>query len=503
MDFFVGFLSYLFDNIIKFLGSLYPTFSKINNFIGWLLPFLVTYQIAYFIIGLFFTRKFKKSNNYHKYGIVIAARNEEMVIGNLIDSIKKQDYPMELLTIFVVADNCTDKTAEIVRKKECICYERFDSERKTKGYALEYLFDKIEEDYGRDSFEGYFVFDADNLLKKDYIARMNDAFDSGEKIITSYRNIKNIDENWITMSYAVHWLRSIRQYHRARSFLRLATNIQGTGYLFSNEVVKNGWHYVSLTEDRGLTADAVAGGYRISYQDAAIFYDEQTPNYKVAYNQKLRWSKGLLINFHESGWKLFRNIFLGKKYARVKWNFEEKEENSIIKKILIGLKDRFIMFDTFMHLLPTNVINIFRWILVVLILRACYCYSMGIEDVNLFAGGTIVANLLRNIFDIHIHISTGSSALWQVILLGIWARLFYRMGAYVEHIIVPWYILFLERRRIKKMPISKIFVYSLLWPIFDIVGRYTTYIAVFKKVGWTPVPHTSKITIDDLNKSIK
>ena len=489
----------VFDSIIRFLGSLYPIFIVINNFIGKLLPALVTYRIFYLIIGLFFTRKFKKAKKQHKYGIVIAARNEETVIGNLIDSINKQDYPKDLLTIFVVADNCTDNTAKIARKKGCICYERFDDVHKTKGYALEYLFDKIEEDYGRDSFEGFFVFDADNLLKKDYISKMNDAFDSGEKIITSYRNIKNIDENWITMSFAVHWLRSIRQYHRARSFLRLATNIQGTGYLFSSEVVKDGWHYVSLTEDRGLTADAVAQGYRISYQDAAEFYDEQTPKAKVAYNQKLRWSKGLLINFKESGFKLFRNIILGKKYAKVKWSKQEKEEN-LFWRIMVGIKDRFIMFDTFMHLLPTNVINLFRWILVVLILKSCYCYSMGIESVEFFSGGTLLAQILRHFFSFKINISSVSSALWQVFLLGVWARLFYRIGAYIESIIVPWYILFLERKRIKKMPISKIFIYSLVWPIFDIVGRYTTYIAVFKKVGWTPVPHTSKITIDDLNK---
>ena len=117
------------------------------------------------------------------------------------------------------------------------------------------------------NFEGYFVFDADNLLQTDYISRMNDSFDAGEKIITSYRNTKNFDENWIASTYALHWIRSIRTRHRARSVFRLATNIQGTGFLFSNEIVKDGWKYTSLTEDRALTADAVAQGYRISYND--------------------------------------------------------------------------------------------------------------------------------------------------------------------------------------------------------------------------------------------
>ena len=335
----------ILDKIITFLGSLYPTASKINSVVGNVLSAMVFYQTIYFIIGLFFTRKFKPAKKNHKYGICIAARNEEKVIGNLLDSINKQDYPLDLLTVFVVADNCTDKTAEIARKKGAIVYERFDDKHKTKGFALEFLFDRIEEDYKRKSFEAFFIFDADNLLKTNYITKMNDAYDSGEKLVTSYRNIKNIDENWITLSFAVHWLRTIRKYHRPRSFLRLATNLQGTGYLFDSSVIDDGWHYTSLTEDRGLTADAVSQGYRISYQNEAIFYDEQTPNWKVAYNQKLRWSKGLLINFGESGFKLFRNVFFGRRYTKVKW---DKKYNKYpwYKKLGIAIKDRYINYDT-------------------------------------------------------------------------------------------------------------------------------------------------------------
>ena len=253
----------IINNIITFLGNIYPEAAKISSIIGKIIIICSSYIFVYWIIGLFFTRKFKPAKTKHKYGIVIAARNEKYVIGNLLDSINKQDYPQELLTVFVVADNCTDNTLEIARNKGAICYERFDNVHKTKGYALEFLFDNIEKDYGTQNFEGFFVLDADNLLKKDYISKMNDAFDAGEKLITSYRNIKNMDENWITYAFSIHWLRSIRRYHRPRSFLRLATNLQGTGYLFDSSIVKNGWHYTSFTEDRGLTADAVSQGYRI------------------------------------------------------------------------------------------------------------------------------------------------------------------------------------------------------------------------------------------------
>ena len=92
----------ILDSIIRFIGSIYPVIKPINIFIGNALSFLVLYRYAYELIGLFFTRKFKPAKKKHKYGIVIAARNEEKVIGNLLDSIKKQDYPQELLTVFVV-----------------------------------------------------------------------------------------------------------------------------------------------------------------------------------------------------------------------------------------------------------------------------------------------------------------------------------------------------------------------------------------------------------------
>ena len=182
-------------NVAETIGGWYPALRVVYAVIGTVFSAMLAYKVIYRIIGLFFTRKFKPAKKQHKYAIVIAARNEEKVIGNLLDSIAKQDYPKELLTVFVVADNCTDKTAEVARRHGAICYERFDNEHRTKGFALQLLFERIGEDYGRESFEGYFVFDADNLLKSDYISRMNDSFDEGEKLITSYRNTKNFDES--------------------------------------------------------------------------------------------------------------------------------------------------------------------------------------------------------------------------------------------------------------------------------------------------------------------
>lgn len=491
-------------NIITNLGNLYPLFSGINGTIGKILSIMFIYKTIYWIVGIFFTRKFKPSNNKHKYAILIAARNEENVIGNLLDSINKQDYPMEKITTFVVADNCTDNTADIVRKKGAIVYERFDNEHKTKGYALQFLLDNIGKDYDRMSFEGYFIFDADNLLKNDYISKMNDAFDSGAKIITSYRNTKNFDENWIASTYALHWLRSIRCNHRARSVFRLATNIQGTGFLFTNEIVRNGWKYTSLTEDRALTADAVAQGYEITYNDEAMFYDEQPTNIKIALRQRLRWSRGHLLAFIESGPYLFLNIFLGKLFIKTKWkNEKEKKKKKSFKNYLISIlesiRHRIASYDTLIQLTPFVVFNLFRWILVSVILYSCYCYNVGIKDINLFSGSTYLSKGIRELIEIKLFVNPGINALLLGFVISIWFRLLYRIGSYFENMWAAIYLFIIERKNIKKISFKNKILFTLTWPIFDIIGRYTTYIAIFKKVTWKPIPHNSKITIDDIN----
>ncbi|MCI5703052.1 MAG: glycosyltransferase [Erysipelotrichaceae bacterium] len=478
--------------MIDKIGSTYPFFKNIYDILSVLITIMLAYHSVYFIVGIFKTRKFKKAKVKHKYAILIAARNEEKVIGNLLDSIAKQDYPRDLLTTFVVADNCTDTTAAIARKKGAICYERFNDQDKTKGFALEFLFNNIECDYGINSFEGYFIFDADNLLNTNFVSKMNDAFDSGEKIITSYRNTKNFDENWIASTYALHWIRSSRTSHRARSYLGLATNIQGTGFLFANEIVKNGWHYTSLTEDRALTADAVSNGYMISYQDEAIFYDEQPIKLKVALRQRLRWSKGHLLAFLESGPKLFKNIFKNNKNL-VK---NEKDKWSKIKK---SFRYRFASYDTLMQLTPFSVLNLTKFLLIAVIIYSCYTYTNGINNMSIDFGNTFLSKL--NLFSFKINIEPGVKALFMGVIIAFWYHLIYLIGAYFTAMLMPIYLFIIDRKRIKKMSFSKKVLFVFTWPIFDIIGRYTTYIALFKKVTWKPIPHESQVTIDDIKEN--
>ncbi len=435
----------------------------LNRLTKWI-SYLYSYRIVYTAVGAASTRRFPPAKRQHRYAVLVAARNEEAVIGHLIDSIRKQDYPSDLVGIFVVADNCTDATASIVRRSGAICYERTDPHRRTKGFALQFLVEQIRRDYGIDAYDGYFIFDADNLLKSDYISRMNDAFDSGEKIIASYRNTKNFGDNWISASYGLHWLRTIRTEHRARSVFRLATRIQGTGFLFAAELIQKGWNYTSLTEDRAFCADEVAAGYSISYQDAAEFYDEQPTSLRIAFRQRIRWAKGHLQAFAETGPKLFKHIFIP---TSLDAGQAASASASGLHRLIDTLRLRFMSFDMLTVVFPRSLISSFR--------KIVFC-----------------ALSLMLVLGSKNNLPALSIGLLSAFLL-----------SYTSGIATAAYILFIERRRIPRIsPFQKIW-YSFTFPLFDMIGRLAMIIALFIKVDWKPIPHTAKVDISEISTCSK
>lgn len=284
-----------------------------------LIVFFVCYSYQFFYIAVSLLPRRKKNGTgvpwvpSARIAVLIAARNEAQVIGGLLDSIADQDYPAELVRVFVAADNCTDRTASVARAHGAEVFTRFDREHVGKGYVLQFLLDRIEGLSGLDSFDAFVVLDADNILDHGFLTAITKTHSSGYEIVTCYRNSKNYGDNWISAGYALWFLREAQYLNGARMRLGVSCAVSGTGFLFSREVLRtcSGWPFHLLTEDIEFTADNLLRGVKIGYSRDAVLYDEQPTDFMQSYHQRLRWARGYLQVFGKYGKHLLSVILRG------------------------------------------------------------------------------------------------------------------------------------------------------------------------------------------------
>ena len=256
---------------------------------------IVIFWIYELAISLCSLIKFKEKpllkNKKHKFMAIIPAHNEEAVIENLIESLKNQDYDKDLYDIYVIADNCTDNTALIAKEAGAIVYKRFDENKKTKGYALNwFLKQKIEENADYDAF---LVFDADNIVDKNFIKVMNKKLCQGEEVVQGYKDIKNPKESWISAGYAFFYWTMHRFYHLARYNIGLSPLLNGTGFMVKFDLIKEkGWDTVTLTEDIEFSLKQIIQGRKLGWATDAIVYDEQPEKFVASWKQRSRWTVG-------------------------------------------------------------------------------------------------------------------------------------------------------------------------------------------------------------------
>ncbi|MBR1654349.1 MAG: glycosyltransferase family 2 protein [Clostridia bacterium] len=258
----------------------------------WIITIYWIYQLVISVCSLIKVKdKPLVEDKEHKFMMIIPAHNEEKVIKELVDSLQNLDYNKKLYDIYVIADNCTDNTAQIAKDAGAIVYERFDEKHKTKGYALQwFLQQKIEEDAPYDAF---CIFDADNIVDKNFLKAMNKKLNQGEDVVQGYRDIKNPSDSWITAGYAIFYWTMNRFYHLARYNLGLSPLINGTGFMVKFDVVKpDGWQTKTLTEDIEFSLKRIIAGKKLGWATDAIVYDEQPVGFKQSWSQRSRWTVG-------------------------------------------------------------------------------------------------------------------------------------------------------------------------------------------------------------------
>ena len=275
-------------------------------------------HILYFIVGILTKpQTFKRQSKQRRFDFLIVARNEAVVIGDLIDSIKAQQYPQELIRIFVLADNCTDKTAMIAKTHGAITFINTVPNLVGKGLALKRLI-QLRNEYPGVQSDGVFFFDADNVVDPNFTERMNDAYLNQDTILIGYRGSKNFGNNATSMGSSIIFFREAHFLHHARNRLGLSTHINGTGFMLPNPIVKHEpWEAFSLIEDVEFTILQLIKERKVMFVREAKFYDEQPIHANVSFKQRLRWIKGGIQIFFLHAGKLLTSLLKKFRFAKI------------------------------------------------------------------------------------------------------------------------------------------------------------------------------------------
>ncbi|MBD5161049.1 MAG: glycosyltransferase family 2 protein [Oscillibacter sp.] len=408
---------------------------NVSRTIGILFLLCYFYQLLYVPVALWRRHRVVTAAPLRRYAVLIAARNEAAVIAQLIDSIRQQDYPEEYLDVYVAADNCTDDTAHAASEAGATVYRRSDARRVGKGYALHFLLSRIREERGDQYYDGYFVFDADNLLAPDYVSRMNEAFSDSCPVVTSYRNSKNYGDNWISAGYGLWFLRDAAFLNAPRTRLGLSATVSGTGYLFSREIMlrHGGWPFHSLSEDTEFTVDCLLNGEKIGYCGEAELFDEQPTRLGQSVRQRMRWVRGNMLVLLRHGGRLTGSI---------------------------GGKNGLSCLDLLLSMAPA------------IVLAVCGTAAGALATVlELLSGGQPLPML-------------GTA----ILSFAVPYLLLFAAGAITT--ITQW-------GKIRTSPWKKI-LYTLTFPLFMATYVPITILALFGRVEWKPIEHRAVMTIREL-----
>lgn len=227
-----------------------------------------------------------------RFAILTAARNEENCIAGLIESLRAQKYPSELFDIWVLPNNCTDRTAEAARRAGANVMELPSSVR-SKGAALQAAASMLL--HSSRGYDAFCVFDADNEADPAFLSEMNRALDRAA-IVKSRILAKNRMQAGISACYEIYFCSANRFLNRAREIAGLSARVIGTGFAIRRDLLEalGGFPCRTITEDAELYAACLAHGVRVGYCETAVTYDEEPVTWRASLVQRRRWMSGIM-----------------------------------------------------------------------------------------------------------------------------------------------------------------------------------------------------------------
>lgn len=291
--------------------------SAVIGAINWVMSLwlilIIVYQLYISIFGFKkATRDYQEHDPQLKYLVLVPAHNEEAVISGIVENLQSMDYPKELYDFYILADNCSDRTAEIARGMGAKVLEtkKESPEAPTgKPIVLQKALQTLE-GYS-EKYDLVMFFDADNRIDTNMFSEVNSQLlDHPEAdIVQCYlgcKNKKGLVARYYYMSYTI----TNRFFQYAKSRIGINCVVGGTGFAVRADYLqkRGGWTAMSLTEDFELQVEATCEGKRILWNNNVRIYDEKPTRWRASFRQRIRWAQGHWFVCFKNTRRIFRAL---------------------------------------------------------------------------------------------------------------------------------------------------------------------------------------------------
>lgn len=247
-----------------------------------------------------------------RFAALIPAHDEELLIGAVVDSIKACHYPRDHIDIYVVADNCSDTTADRARAHGATVLERRDTESRGKGQALAWLIARVDPS----RYSAFAIFDADCLVDPDFFLGMTRELLEGGRSLQGYYDISNPDASNFTRLLSVTYVMKNLLFNAGKRLAGMSVSLMGTGMVFAREVIERyGWTASSVAEDLEQAVNLMEHGETIRFVSDARVRAQESTDLRTGYTQRQRWATGRR-GLRKRAWRLALSGMRSRSLAR-------------------------------------------------------------------------------------------------------------------------------------------------------------------------------------------
>lgn len=254
------------------------------------------YYLLFTLLGLGRTRSLDSgSPPRHHITVLIPAHDEEAGLPRTLRSVRSSDYPPELLGIVVIADNCTDGTAEIAADAGAEVLTRTDPDRRGKGFALAFGLERVQA-------EAVLIMDADCEITSGLLRACDRLLCTGAEAGQARVMSRNADDGPAGCLAAVG---AEVDHAVAVGGHRLTgtTPLRGTGMLFRRSLLKRiPWTATGLAEDAEYADTLARAGVKVRLiADEAVRCDAPAGAGELCAQRRrwraaVRWYSGWLVS---------------------------------------------------------------------------------------------------------------------------------------------------------------------------------------------------------------